>query len=155
MDYNHNKTDGSVSNGQPGESQGFWPNGQPRGYYIPSYPPEPKNNFAIAAMVLGIASLVSICTVFLPLPLGALGVLFAILGRRHGKKLPSAAVSGLITSLIGMTCGLVILISAFTVSLNMLKPENRDQLNQMFEQTYGMDFDEYYDQYMKQLEELY
>ncbi len=140
---------------QPESPQGYWLNGQPQGYYIPPYRPEPKNNFATAAMILGIASLVSLCTVFLPIPLGALGILFVVLGKRHGKKLPSTAITGLITSLIGIACGLLILISTISAALNMLKPENREQLNQMFEQTYGMDFDEYYEEYMKQLEELY
>lgn len=102
-----------------------------------------KNGFATAAMILGICSIVLCITVLLPFPLGALGILFVILSKRRGEKLGGAAVSGLITSLIGMVLGLILTAVIAVVSFQMLKPENREQLNQQFEQIYGIDFDEY------------
>lgn len=116
---------------------------QPGGYYAPQYKPEAGNPFATAAMIIGLCSLLSLCTIFLPFPLGALGILFAILSRRKGKKLQSAAVTGLVTSIIGMVLGIGIFIAVIASSLVMLKPENRDMLNEQFEEIYGMDFDEY------------
>lgn len=102
-----------------------------------------KNGFATAAMILGICSIVLCITILLPFPLGALGILFVILSRRRGEKLSGAAVGGLITSLIGMVLGLILTAAIAIASLQMLKPENREQRNQQFEQIYGIDFDEY------------
>lgn len=112
------------------------------GYRAP-YPPRQKNGFANAALVLGICSMALCITVLLPFPLGALGILFVILSRRRGEKLSSKAWGGLITSLFGMVLGLLLMGTVAVASLKMLKPENREQLNQQFEQIYGIDFDEY------------
>ena len=117
------------------------------GDYYPRYQPEPKNAFAIAAMILGMCSLATLCIIFPPIPLGALGILFVILSKRTGKKLQSTAITGLVTSLAGIILSIFMLVALFAFSFNMLKPENRDQLNEQFEQIYGMDYEEY----MKQL----
>lgn len=121
--------------------------------------------FAIAAMILGICSLLLFCTVYLPIPLGALGCLFVILSKRRGKALSGAAITGLITSILGMLCGACILIVSLFSAFTLLRPENRELLDSMFEQTYGMDFQEYFemfygedfdfDNYMEQLERFY
>ncbi|MGN1148709.1 MAG: hypothetical protein ACI4TB_09820, partial [Lachnospiraceae bacterium] len=133
------------------------------GYYYQPYQPEPKNNFYTAAMILGIISLVSLCTFFLPLILGALGILFIILGKRQNKKLNPTAITGLVTSLIGIVSGLVITIFSFASAFTLLQPENRDTLNQQFEEIYGMDFDEYmeriygedFEDYLEQFDNMY
>ena len=48
------------------------------------YPVKKKNNFATAALIVGICSLFLLITFILPLPLGALGILFVILSKRKG-----------------------------------------------------------------------
>lgn len=123
------------------------------------------NGFAIAAMILGICSLLFFCTVYLPIPLGALGCLFVILSKRRGKAMSGAAITGLITSILGMLCGAFILIVSLFSAFTLLRPENRELLDSMFEQTYGMDFQEYFemiygddfdfDSYMEQFERFY
>ncbi len=102
-----------------------------------------RNNFAMASLVLGICSLLFFCTIYLPLPLGALGCLFVILSRRRGRSLSGTAVAGLITSLLGMLAGLVMFVFVIVSTFTLLQPEHRDQLDSLFEQTYGMDFEEY------------
>lgn len=122
-----------------------------------------KNNFFTAAMILGIISLVSLCTFFLPLVLGALGILFIILGKRQNQKLNPTAITGLVTSLIGIISGLVMTIFSFASAFTLLQPENRDILNQQFEEIYGMDFDEYmeriygddFEDYLEQFDNMY
>ena len=156
--YNQN----NQNNNNPNGNQNWQPNGYPYQPYRPyqPYQPEPKNRFAIVAMVLGLCSLLSLCTFFLPLPLGALGIVFVILSKRQGKKMSGTAITGLFTSLVGIGISLVLIIVAITTAFTMLKPENRGALNQQFEQIYGMDFDEYmeriygedFDDMMDQLE---
>ncbi len=103
------------------------------------------NKFATAAMILGICSLIFLCTFFLPLPLGALGILFVILSHRRGRSFSTPAVTGLITSLISVICSAMVLIMTFFSGILMLKPENRESLNHLYEQQYGISFDEYLD----------
>ena len=163
--YNNGNNGQNPYGSQPGRNQGNgynpygWGNGQPGGYYAPQYRPEPRNPFATAAMIVGLCSLLSLCTIFLPVPLGALGILFVILSRRKGKKLQSTALTGLVTSIIGMVLGIGIFIAVIASSLVMLKPENRDMLNEQFEEMYGIDFDEYmerlYGEDFESLEDLY
>lgn len=136
-------------------------NNRPGGYGYPYG--ETRNGFATASLVLGICALLSICTLFLPLPLGALSILFAILSRRQHRKLAPNAIAGLITSIISVVMGLAITIYSLVSAFALLKPENREYLNSVFEQTYGMDFDEYmenlygedFDDYFNQLEDMY
>lgn len=117
-------------------------NSNPYQPYRP-YQPEPKNTFAIVAMVLGLCSLLSLCTFFLPIPLGALSIVFVILSRRQSKKMAGPALTGLITSLVGLFISLLFFISVMGTAFSLLKPENRDELNRQFESVYGMDFEDY------------
>ena len=102
-----------------------------------------SRRFALASMILGICSLLFFCTIYLPLPLGALGCLFAILSRRRGKALSGTAIAGLVTSCLGAVAGLVMLVVVIFSAITLLQPSHRDQLNALFEQTYGMDFEDY------------
>ncbi|HKM33409.1 MAG TPA: DUF4190 domain-containing protein [Lachnospiraceae bacterium] len=147
---NGNNQNGNNQNGnnQGGYNQNWQPSGYPYQPYRPyqPYQTEPKNTFAVVAMVLGLCSILSLCTFFLPLPLGALSIVFVILSRRQGRKMSSPAVTGLVTSLVGIGVGLVFLVSVMITTLSLFKPENRDELNQQFENIYGMDFNEYMEQ---------
>lgn len=76
-----------------------------------------------------------------------------------------AAITGLVTSILGMLCGLFIIIGSLFTAFTMLRPENREMLDSMFEQTYGVDFEGYFkmiygedfdfDSYMEQFENFY
>ena len=53
-------------------------------HYEPNFEeqkPEPPNTFATASLVLGILSLVLCCCCYVSIPLGGLGILFAILSK--------------------------------------------------------------------------
>lgn len=62
--------------------------------------PQP-NGFASAALVLGILSLVLCCCCYISIPLGALGILFAILSRQD-SQMPGRSRAGLGLSIAGL-----------------------------------------------------
>ena len=140
------------------------PYGQPGGYYYQqTNDTEQKNSFFTAAMILGIGSLLTICTFFLPLPLAALSILFICLGKRKHAKINTPGTIGLVTSIVGMVVGLIIAVVTLVSAFSLLKPENRGTLNNQFEQIYGMDFEEYmeyiygedYADYLEQFDSMY
>lgn len=124
--------------------------------YTPYTPPKP-NTFATLSLVLGIASLALLCTGIFPIPLGALGILFAILSRR-GKKLEGSAIGGCISSAIGLGLGLIMTIMVYVMmifgAVNSIM-ENPESLSadpdvltdQLMESIYGEDYKEIFEQY--------
>lgn len=120
-------------------------------------PTQKRNPFIIAALAAGIFSLLSICTGILPLILGSLGILFALLSRRKGKRLETPAFIGMITSIMSIAFSLVIIIMSFAALPAMLKSsEYRKQLNEVSESMYGYSFDEIIEEgYGIDLDELF
>ena len=99
--------------------------------------------FTMASVTCGILSITTCCTGILPLPLGALGILFAILVYRKGKQLNSACIMGIISSCIGIAFGLMLTIYSFAMRPTLLKNEAfRNQMNMLTHQMYGMDIEE-------------
>jgi len=102
-----------------------------------------KSPFATASMLLGIIALLTLSTVFLPLPLAALGILFASLAHKKGQKRNGACFIGLTTSCVALIVSLSLIIGAISMIPTILKtPEYRKQLNAFSEQLYGQEFDE-------------
>lgn len=94
-------------------------------------PPERLNPFSIASFVCGITSVTLCCTGVLSLPLGGLGILFAILTKRMGKAMPSMSITGLILSCVGIFLGILICIYTF-----LADPELWDTLEDSYENYY-------------------
>ena len=72
----------------------------------------------------------------------------------------TAAMTGVITSSIGLGLSLIFCIISVISAIHMLKPENRDMLNQMYEDTLGITYDEYIEglygeDILEQLDEFY
>jgi len=108
-----------------------------------------KNSFATASMILGILALLTIATVFLPLPLAALGILFASLAHRKGRKRDLSCIAGLATSVIALVISLSFMVSSIAMIPTLLTtPEYRQQLDEISEGLYGESFDD-------MVEELY
>lgn len=138
----------------------------------PTYTPPRPNTFATLSLVLGIASVALICTGILPIPLGALGLLFAILSRR-GTKFEGSAVGGCITSIIGLALGLIMTVMVYVMAIfgavNSVMsssesiPTDPDALNDyIWESIYGEDYKEIFEQYgidydkmMDQMNDIY
>ena len=104
--------------------------------------------FLIASLVCGIVSVTACCTGILSLPLGSLGILFALLTYRKGKKMNGTALTGIVLSVMGIITGVSMLIYYFYMLPEMLKdPVFRHQTDIMFEQMYGMDFAEFMEEF--------
>lgn len=74
-----------------------------------SMPPQP-DGFSSAALVLGILSLVLCCCCYVSIPLGALGILFAILSKR-GSLMSGRSRAGLGLSIAGLCLTLLMTVS--------------------------------------------
>ena len=104
--------------------------------------------FLIASMVCGVLSVTACCTGILSLPLGALGILFAMLTYRRGKKMNGTAMTGIVFSTMGIITGVSILIYSFYTLPDMMNdPAFRNQVDTITEQMYGMDFAEFMEEY--------
>lgn len=109
----------------------------------PTYNPYRKEAFAVASLVLGSISLLSACTFILPIPLGALGILFAVMAYRKGKKTHYMASAGTVLSCIGIFATILLFASYLMMMPTLLKSETfRKQLDSTSEQMYGKDFQE-------------
>lgn len=135
------------------------------------YNQQKTNTFARLSLILGIASLALLCTGILPIPLGALGILFAVLSRK--TKLEGAALGGCITSAIGMAMGFFItLITYFMLIFGAVNdvisdtenlPTDPDVLtDRLMEAIYGDNYKELFEQYgidydkmMEQMNDIY
>ncbi len=104
--------------------------------------------FLIASMVCGVLSVTACCTGILSLPLGALGILFAMLTYRRGKKMNGTAMTGIVFSTMGIITGVSILIYSFYTLPDMMNdPAFQNQVDTITEQMYGMDFAEFMEEY--------
>ncbi len=105
--------------------------------------PKKANPFAIASMILGILSILSIITGVFPLIFGSLSILFVILSRRKNTPLEAPALAGSITACIGILLSVFLLIVSFALLPTLMNdPEYRNQLNSVSQSMYGISFDE-------------
>lgn len=146
MDYNHN---GSNDQNHDNQQWDRWDsNASHSSYYNqPTHRPYGQS-FSIASAVCGLLSMMTCCTVILSLPLGALGILFAVLAHRKGRKMNNTCATGLIFSCAGLFSALFIILYSFVMLPTFMKNEAfRNQLNSMTEQIYGIGFTELMEQY--------
>ena len=80
------------------------PNSQNNGYH-----PSAANGVSVASLVLGIASIVSLCCGGFGIPIGALGIIFALLSRR-GRHMNTQAKVGM-----GLSIGSLALTAIFLI----------------------------------------
>lgn len=151
MDYWNNQNNGynNQNNGYDNQGSG-WNNGYNNNVYgsynNSNYPVRQKTSgFAIASLILGIASIVTCCLGVFSIPLGALSILFAILSRRKSTGMPGMSIAGICTSIFGMLLGGFLLFYAFE---GLYNPDFRSKyLDPLYENAYGMDFEEFMERY--------
>ena len=80
--------------------------------YQPDQEPKESKGFGIAALVLGIISVVLFCTC-INLPLAALAIIFAIVQLVKGGK-KGLAIGGLVTGIISIVCCIIFWAAIFT-----------------------------------------
>ncbi len=117
--------------------------------YSPNNTPRnPSNNFAIASLICGIASLLLCCTVIFSIPLAALSILFALLSSRKGAGMPGMSIAGISTGIVSLILTITTVVFLFAQLPRMLQdPDFRRQLDTTYEEMYGMDFDEFWEYY--------
>ena len=109
---------------------------------------ESKNLFSIASLVCGILSLATCCMIFLSIPLGALGILFALLGRKADLEFDTVSRLGLMLSFAGILFGVFAIITVILQIPTLLNdPEYIRRLDTLYEQMYGQSFFEYWQNY--------
>ena len=102
-----------------------------------------KSSFASASMFLGIFAMLSLGTIFLPLPLAALGILFACLAHRKGQKHELSGLVGLIASLVAIVISISVIVTSVAMIPTLIKdPQYREQMDMVAEQLYGESFDD-------------
>lgn len=125
--------------------------------YRQNFPAPRRNPFTVASLVLGICSLASICTAILPLPLGALGILFAVISYRKGRRMDTMAMAGIATSCVGLVFSVLVYGAVFSMMPAMMRdPDYRDMLNRYSESMYGESYDDLFERaYGIDLDELF
>lgn len=111
---------------------------------IPQPAKADSNNFAIASLICGIISILLCFTIIFSLPLGALGIIFAVLSKRRTMKLaPSALVGSILSSISVAFSILMVIFSVLFMKNYSNNPSFREKLNELYVETYGVTLDDY------------
>ncbi len=141
MDYNQNN--GNNMNRDNGQWDKWNSNASNSSYYNqPTHRPYGQL-FAIASGICGLLSITTCCAAILSLPLGALGILFAVLTYRKGKKMNTTSALGIMLSCAGIVTAVTTIVYSFSRLPTLMESEVfRNQINTITRQMYGMDFTE-------------
>ena len=132
MDYNRNNNPYTPPN-HPYDS-----NGQHQ------FVRNPGQTMAMISLILGIASIVTLFSIYLPIILGSIAIVLAILSKGYGKKMLTTAKVGVGTAIGGMTLIVAIFGAIISLFLSMTGDELVEfgrQIDQQFEQQTGMDIE--------------
>lgn len=149
MDYNHNND----------------PYSQPNNPYNPNSQTQfirnPGQTMAMISLILGIASILTLLTIYLPIILGSLAIVLAILSKGYGKKMLAIAKVGIGTAIGGMALIIAIFGSVISLLLSMSGDQLIDlgrQVDEQFERQTGMDIEDIagtsYEEIMKTYSEM-
>lgn len=145
-------------NPQNGPGGGYNPYNPYNPYGAPLRPVPVRHKgegMATASMVLGIISLASLLflQVTVPLLLGGIAIILAIVSRGGAKHLLGKAKAGLICSIIALALDILFFVFAIwlTFFLPNQSPEFREELNKACEEQYGVSYDEL----MEELEDVW
>ncbi len=129
-------------NGNNGQQDRWNCNASNSSYYNqPTHRPYGQT-FSIASAICGLLAMTTSCTIILSLPLGALGILFAVLAHRTKKKMNTTCVTGIALSCVGLVSAVSMIVYSFVMLPSLMENEAfRNQVNAVSQQLYGMDFD--------------
>ncbi len=146
--YNNNNP---YNNGNPYNNNNPYNNGNP--YNNPyggrnPYPRKPKgDSLATAALVMGVVALCSCITVYLPFIFGGIGITLAILSKGSAPRMLGKAKAGLLCAVAGFSLTAMLVVASFYMVFTV--PEVMDEVNKVYEQTYGVSFEEMIDNIRK------
>ena len=149
MDYNYNNNPYTQPNNQ------YNPNNQNQ------FIRNPGQTMAMISLILGIASIFTILTVYLPLIFGSIAIVLAILSKGYGKKMLATAKAGIGTAIGGITLIVVVFGSVISLFLSLSGDQLVEfgrQIDEMFEQQTGQDIEDIagtsYEEIMKTYSEM-
>lgn len=94
----------------------------------------------LISMTLGIFAVTTCCLGYLSIPIGALGILFAMLSRRYGQPMPASCKTGLMLSVAGLVIGCILMIlHIYTTITNPTFWEYMQEVMEMYEEVYGIE----------------
>lgn len=147
MDYNRQSFDNNNQNtSAPGGS--FFPN--------------PGQNFAMISMILGAGCLFTFFTVYLPIFLGSLAVILAVISKGYAKKMLLTAKIGMIAAIssLAVLLSIIALLCTFILSSDrealtdtgrMLDQQIETQMGGSSEDIFGISYEELMEQYADML----
>ena len=138
--YGNGYPNNSYYNNNPNRGNNAYPYYNRDTYQVPYA--EPGSKLANAAMVLGIISIIAsfTFTVYPAFILGSIAIILALLSKGGRTSFFQKARTGIICGTIGLiTNAAIIIISLVFVFTN---PDAREMFDQIFEQQYGMSFEE-------------
>lgn len=98
------------------------------------------NAFSVASMVFGVLSLITFCTGIFSLFTGSMGIIFAILSRREARPMAAMSQWGIILSGVGIFMGGLVL--TYAVTLLLTDPSFYQEVNALYQSTYGVSLEE-------------
>ena len=121
----------------------------------------PGMTMATVSMILGLGSIFTMFTVYLPLILGSLAILFAILSKGYGKKMVAAAKIGIGTAIGGLALVITVAGTAVGIIFSLSKDsmvQFGQAMDQQFEEQTGMSLEDVagqsYEELMRDYAEL-
>ena len=140
MDYNNNYNPHTQQNSQ---------------YYSQNPRPginNPGQSMATVAMVLGLASVFCIFTVYLPMIFASIAIILAVLSRGYGKKMLTTAKIGISTAVGGLAMVIALVVSVFSLLMSngdvlinqgrMLDEQFERQTGQKLEDVFGRSYED-------------
>lgn len=105
----------------------------PNNYRPPQDYPNSGTTFATVSMILGVGSVFTLLTVYLPIILGSLSIIFAVLSTGTGKKMLATAKVGIGSAIGSMAMVLALMSTVFGLILGTSR-ENMVRLGQQMDQ---------------------
>lgn len=143
MDFNHQQTTNNNQNNYHPQGNSF---------------PYPGQNFAMIALILGTGCLFTFFTVYLPIVMGSLAIILAVLSKGYGKKMLLTAKIGMISAICSLTMLLSVIGLTFTFIVSsdrealtdtgrILDEQIESQMGDTSEEIFGISYEELMEQY--------
>lgn len=129
MDYNNN------TNPYTQPNNNYYSNGQNQ------FIRNPGQTMATVSLILGIVSIFTIFTVYIPLICGSLAIILAILSKGYGKKMLGIAKAGITTGIVGITLIITVIVIVISSLLNLISTLSAEEMIE-----FGRQFDEQFEQ---------
>lgn len=101
------------------------------------------DGFAQAAFVMAILSLIGCRMLFIPTIVASIAIILAILSKGFCRQLMKKARIALLIAAAAIVLNLILSIRTLGVLADQMKtPEFREQFNQMYEEIYGVPYDD-------------